>query len=1073
MPADTGTAADGPAARRAGLHLQILGPLRVCRDGVVLETGPHQQARLLAVLLARAGRPTSTAELIRLLWEPDPPPSARNTIQRYVGALRRLLEPATPVRDAGSYLRRRGDGYVYEAGPETLDLAAFRALVEKAEIERRAGRGTEALDAYTRALALWAGPAGMGVDRRTSMTPIFAPLHAEFVRACVDATGIALAVGEPGRILPALRTASMIEPLHERLHACLITALGAAGDPAAGVEVYLAVRARLVDDLGLEPGEALRTAHRGLLVPPGAPAARKVPTDRPKRTASTSLVGRRDELAMAWTAVAPALDGGSGVAVVEGEPGIGKTRLLEALDAEAGRRGMIVIWGRCAEGGGAPAMWPWVQVVRALARSLPPATVPPLLSTDVESSIGPAGDVFGASVLPDTGAKFRLFERVTAVVSAVSAHRPLLIVLDDLQWADPVSLQLLEHLVIRMPERTAVACSVRDRAPATSEDVTALLAGVSRAANHRRVRLLPLSPDETVDLVRHEVGSALAEPDVRTVHERTGGNPFFVLELARLLAGDGTRRAGAANRTAVPATVRDVVRRRMSGLDVRAGSLLQVAALAGMEIDMGTLARAGGVDEQGCLDLLQAAEELGLIGPHPTNPRVFRFAHDLVRQAVVEATPVRRRPRLHLDVADALAIGGVHEGAAEAYAHHLWSAGPLADPTRTVHALVRAGRTAADKGGFESAERYLEAAAQIAREAGLIAVELDALAALIAAIGMRAGYVGASLEPLERAERLARTLGRDREAADLLFSRYCAHSQGIDLTQAGRLARRLRQFGDASTDPMVQSYGWAAWGIHHTDIGQIDVAARSLARVNPGEGPSDDAAGGTWPLRRDLRLLWPVWSAFTAGLHGDLDTARRILAEVDQAAGDDPYAITVWATFSVAMGALAGDATGVLTAAERGISVDPTWSYGFLGSYQRLGLCWATAVLGDRPSDMAARAEQIIASRLQHPPRSGLATWWCLVAEIWLLAGEPDAASVALDRVDRSFASHGQRYPEGLHLLLRAQLMMARGVPTTLVGSAAQRAAAVSTERGAHLFARRATAFLRTLRPGATSPRPS
>ena len=273
---------------------------------------------------------------------------------------------------------------------------------------------------------------------------------------------------------------------------------------------------------------------------------------------------------------------------------------------------------------------------------------------------------------------------------------------------------------------------------------------------------------------------------------------------------------------------------------------------------------------------------------------------------------------------------------------------------------------------------------------------------------------------------------------------------------------------------MVQSYGWAAWGIHHTDIGQIDVAARSLARVNPGEGPSDDAAGGTWPLRRDLRLLWPVWSAFTAGLHGDLDTARRILAEVDQAAGDDPYAITVWATFSVAMGALAGDATGVLTAAERGISVDPTWSYGFLGSYQRLGLCWATAVLGDRPSDMAARAEQIIASRLQHPPRSGLATWWCLVAEIWLLAGEPDAASVALDRVDRSFASHGQRYPEGLHLLLRAQLMMARGVPTTLVGSAAQRAAAVSTERGAHLFARRATAFLRTLRPGATCPaRPS
>lgn len=1070
MPADTGRAASPTAAARGpvGVRLQILGPLRVWRDGVELDAGPQQQAKLLAVLLARAGRPTTTAELTEVIWGQTPPPSALNTIQRYVGALRRLLEPALPARGAGSFLHRRGAAYVCVAGPDTLDLADFRELVDKAETDHRDGRDAAALHAYARALALWAGPAGAGIDRRTSVTSIFAPLHAEFLQACATATGLALALGEPERVLPALRTAATIEPFHEQLHAHLMTALGAAGQPAAAMDVYLAMRTRLVDELGIEPGDALRTAHRRLLDPPRPPPAPRIRADSPNRPVPGLLVGRRDELATMWTAVESALTGGSGIAAVEGEPGIGKTRLLQALDVEAGRRGMIVVWGRCVEGDGTPALWPWVQIARSILRSLPPATRSTRLTADVESLITPDGDVFGTSVLPDTGARFRLFERVTAVISALAGQRPTLIVLDDIQWADQVSMQLLEHLVARMPGRTAVVCAFRTRAPAPSAELVRMLAGISRVVNHRRLRLEPLSPGETVDLVEHEVGSALPEPAVRTVHERAGGNPFFVLELARLLVGEMGRRDSAASRLGVPATVRDVVRQRMSGLDDRAVAILQVAALAGMDVDLGVVARAGGVDEQSCLDRLQTAEELGLIGPHPANPRTFRFAHDLVREAVIEATPVSRRPKLHLDVADALdALGLARELSTESYAYHLWSAGPLADPTRTVQALVRAGRAAAAKGGFEGAERHLQEAVEIARAVGPASLELDALAQLIAAIGMRAGYVGASLEPLERAERLARALGRDREAADLLFSRYCAYSQGIALVQAGRLARRLRQFGETSADPMGQSYGWAAWGIHHTDIGQIDEASRYLAQANRAV-PSDETVADAWPLRRDLRLLWPVWSAFTTGLHGDLDTARRIFADVDEAAEDDPYAITVWATFSVAMGALAGDAAGVLSAAGRGISIDPEWSYGFLGSYQRLGLRWARAVLGERPSEMATEAEQIIATRLQDPPRSGLATWCCLVAEMWLIAGKLDEASAALDRVDRYFTSYGQRYPEGLLLLLRARLMLARGVPTALVSSAAQRALAVSTERGAHLFARRAEAFLGELKAGWT-----
>ncbi|MER6083848.1 winged helix-turn-helix domain-containing protein, partial [Streptomyces sp. NPDC001833] len=119
-------------ARSGSPYLQILGPLRIWRDGVELSAGPRQQAYLLALLLARTGRPTSTSELIDLIWGESAPSSALNVLQKYVGALRRLLEPLLPVREAGSFLHRRGNAYLFAVGSATLDLVAFRDLVDAA-----------------------------------------------------------------------------------------------------------------------------------------------------------------------------------------------------------------------------------------------------------------------------------------------------------------------------------------------------------------------------------------------------------------------------------------------------------------------------------------------------------------------------------------------------------------------------------------------------------------------------------------------------------------------------------------------------------------------------------------------------------------------------------------------------------------------------------------------------------------------------------------------------------------------------------------------------------------------------
>ncbi|MEU6341989.1 hypothetical protein ABZ883_13730 [Streptomyces sp. NPDC046977] len=650
----------------------------------------------------------------------------------------------------------------------------------------------------------------------------------------------------------------------------------------------------------------------------------------------------------------------------------------------------------------------------------------------------------------------------------MSARRPVVLVVDDLQWADAASLDLLGHLMARLPCGTVVIGALRDRAPAPSPELGRLLAAASRLPGHRRIPLGPLGPAEVAELVRRETGQDPGPGATGLIHSRSGGNPFFVRELSRFLAdGDGAvLTEAAAARTAVPATVRDVVRDRMTGLGEEARSLLQIAALIGRTVDLALLARTADLDHQTCLDSLEACEGLGLLEPSPGDPYSWRFPHDLIRESVVETVSQQRAARLHLLVADALDDKAADtELVAERLAHHLWSAGPLADPARTAAALVSAGRCAAGKSAFTAAARQLRSAAQVARRAGLAELELSALSLFTAVGGIRAGQLGSTPESLERAEHLARGLGQEREAADFLFARWAAHSQGIQIDRAGQLARRLLEQGEASDDPVVRTYGQYAWGIHQWSVGNIGEAFRYLSRT--GSTMLDDlAGGGANPLRRDLRLLGPVMLALTTALHGDLGTARTLFDTIQSAADADPYMTTVWAAFACTAAAVAGTPERALHVAERGMTVDRDFSFAFFGSYQRLALCWAHAVTGEDPAGAAMEAQRLITAALADPPRSGLATWYGLLGEMWLAAGKLDEADAALDRADSAVETYGQRSVESLLLLLRARVSRARGEPVASSRALAERAHALSVEREAHLFARRAEELLAELADG-------
>ncbi|GII59662.1 hypothetical protein Pth03_80510 [Planotetraspora thailandica] len=260
----------------------------------------------------------------------------------------------------------------------------------------------------------------------------------------------------------------------------------------------------------------------------------------------------------------------------------------------------------------------------------------------------------------------------------------------------------------------------------------------------------------------------------------------------------------------------------------------------------------------------------------------------------------------------------------------------------------------------------------------------------------------------------------------------------------------------------MHAYGLNAWGIHQWYIGNIGEALRFLT-----EGDqimlSDLAGREDNPVRHDLQLLMAGVLAEVTALHGDVEAARALLDKLEADAGDAPYAVTISSAIAVRTAVLVGDPDWALRAAERGIAVDPQFSFVILGTYQRLARCWALAMTGQNPAGAAEEAERIITARLVDPPRSCVATWHGLLGEMRLMAGAPTAAAAALDRADHFLDTHGQRYSEGLILLLRARVLQALGKPVTEVRAAAEWARELSAERGAHLFVRRTEQFLAEL----------
>ena len=513
------------------------------------------------------------------------------------------------------------------------------------------------------ALALWRGPVALE-DAGDREFAVHARTRLDTLRlSCLeDRLAALLELGRPGDVVPEAEALVARHPLRERAWALLVDALRAVGRTADALARYAEAHRLLDDELGITPGPALRGAQARALragdEPPPAPPAAPRP----------GLVGRDRELAAVRSALSrpdPAF------VLVDGEPGIGKSRL--AAEATAAAAGARVAWGRCHEDDDAPALWPWRQVLAGLT-----------------------GDPEAVLAGPDDGA-FAAFERMLRALVDASADGPVVVVLDDLHWADPASLRLLSFLAVELrhgPVAVLTTCRPVDDDPVLAQ----VRATLARAPGFAHVDLGPLYEAATALLVAGVAGpDRLDDRAVADLHTRSGGNPFFATELARVAA---ERRDGA-----VPPGVRDVVLRRLAQLPDDARTALRLAAVAGQRFDVPLLQRAGaGLDDDALADALDAAEAAHLI--RAEGPGRLVFAHALVRESLLAELPELRRSRLHARLAAALASSGDPFERA----HHLAAGLPFTDTATTVAACAEAAERAAREHAHENAARWWERA---------------------------------------------------------------------------------------------------------------------------------------------------------------------------------------------------------------------------------------------------------------------------------------------------------------------------------------------------------------------------
>jgi RecA/RadA recombinase len=417
------------------------------------------------------------------------------------------------------------------------------------------------------------------------------------------------------------------------------------------------------------------------------------------------LVGRRLAIGALRSAVDGALAGAGGVVLLAGEAGMGKTALASEAVAYAKAQGAAAVWGACWEGDGAPGYWPWIQIVRGLVRDGggPGEALLAEFTGATEARGGILGD--------EAAARFRTYDAAATYLRGRAAQRPLVMVLDDLHWADLSSLRLLVFLARQLHDAAALVIGTYRDVEVAAGDHPARPLLAELAGQAELLQLTGLTAGEVGQLLEMVCGERPPAALIRAVHDRTAGNPFFAQQIARLLVSGGVP-LDRAPVTGVPPAVRDVLARRLARLPREVVDLLAVAAVAGTRFSVAAVAAVAGAPIEVAVPLADSAVQAAVL--EHDQPGHARFSHDLFRDVLYDGLPGARRSALHLAVAELLEQQAAPATSAAEIAHHRGAALPRGDRDRAIAALTEAGREATARTAFDEAAAHLRRAVDVA-----------------------------------------------------------------------------------------------------------------------------------------------------------------------------------------------------------------------------------------------------------------------------------------------------------------------------------------------------------------------
>jgi len=642
------------------------------------------------------------------------------------------------------------------------------------------------------------------------------------------------------------------------------------------------------------------------------------------RLARGVFVGRERELERLRAAFDDAFGGRGSVVMLVGEPGIGKTRTVQELATYARMRGAKVLWGRAHEASGAPAYWPWVQAARDYRAQTPDDVrrrqYEPY-AVDLQRIFNGLRDLFPG--LPDPPpvdseeGQFRLFDALTSFLRDVTVETPLVVVLDDLHWADRSTLRMLTHLAREIGvARLLVVGTYRDTDLDRQHPLSQALAEMNREQLFTRVLLRGLAEAETRAYIEASAHVAPSADLVRRIHQETEGNPFFLSEVVRLMAEEGSLAKDSLSNISIPEGVKEALGRRLDRLSPEANELLSVAAVVGRECSHQLLAALTDFDDDALLRLVEEAlaarvlEETGV-------PGEYRFTHALMQDALYAELSTARRVRMHARVAETLEslYGENLDGRGAELARHFGEAAVM--NTGLAGKAVRYSQLAAEQA--VSSLAYPEAAAHYKRCLDLVRAaptELNADEASLwrelAVCQMRTGELRRAWDSCERALDAATDKAPERVA---ILARVMSHAitphvrehrerlehelalmEGEATVEACQLLALIADCdptasGDAAATAAMEMA--SELGLTGTEYPQLLEIRPALSAIERGEfskaifasEQAEAVAGGSWTIEQRV-LLTRTFATMLAGDIARLVPTMELLIARSAAFGD-------------------------------------------------------------------------------------------------------------------------------------------------------------------------------------------